>query len=147
MDIEALACDAVTVREGLLHILGGGVGALWRDSYPAPLNVDLALLLTLHPSEAAEDHQLRIILQDTDGKQIAQLDVTFMVNPPTVGLAQVVPAGQMVRVPLAVPMKAFAIPAPGLYSIEVLVDKQHRRSLPLTAMPPGAQPQQLPQVE
>lgn len=147
MEIEALVCDAVTVREGLLHILGGGVGALWRDSYPTPLNVDLALLLTLHPSEAAEDHQLRIILQDTDGKPIAQLDATFVVNPSTPSPTQIVPAGQMVLVPLAVPMKVITIPAPGLYSIEVLVDKQHRRSLPLTAMPPGAKPQQLPQIE
>ena len=147
MEIEALACDAVTVREGLLHVLGGGVGTIWRDSYPAPLSVDLALLLTLHPSEATEDHQLRILLQDTDGKPIAQIDATFMVNPATPGQTQIVPAGQMVLVPLAVPLKTIAVPAPGLYSIEVLVDKQHRRSLPITAMPPGSRPQQLPAVE
>jgi hypothetical protein len=37
MDIEALLCDAATVRENVLHILGGGLGQLWRDVYPARL--------------------------------------------------------------------------------------------------------------
>ena len=71
MDIEALLCDAVTVRENLLHVLGGGLGQIWRESYPAPLGAELALLLTLHPSETADEHELRVLIQDTDGKQIA----------------------------------------------------------------------------
>jgi hypothetical protein len=139
MDIEALLCDAATVRENLLHILGGGLGELWRDAYPSALGVDLALLLTLHPSEATDDHELRILIQDTDGKQIAQLEARFSVGAPVMQI----PAGQMLRAPVAIQLRTVPIPAPGLYSIELLVDKQHRRSLPFQAMPAGAQPPQL----
>jgi hypothetical protein len=136
MEIEALVCDAATVREGLLHLLGGGAGALWRESYPTTLGVDLGLLLTLHPSEATESHQLRILLQGEDGALVAQLDANFELSGPP----PKVPPGQMVRVPLAVPLRQIVLPHQGNYSIEILVDKQHRRSLPLTAMPPGQQP-------
>jgi hypothetical protein len=136
MDIEALLCDAATVRENLLHILGGGLGQLWRDAYPAPLGIDLALLLTLHPSETTDEHELRILIQDTDGKQIAQVDATFSIGPQAI----LVPPGQMVRAPIAINLRTIPIPAPGLYSFELLVDKQHRRSLPFQAMPAGEQP-------
>lgn len=136
MDIEALLCDAATVRENLLHILGGGLGQLWRDAYPAPLGIDLALLLTLHPSETTDEHELRILIQDTDGKQIAQVDATFSIGPQVMQI----PAGQMVRAPIALQLRTIPIPAPGLYSFELLVDKQHRRSLPFQAMPAGEQP-------
>lgn len=140
MDIEALLCDAATVRENLLHILGGGLGQLWRDAYPAPLGVDFALLLTLHPSEATDEHELRILIQDTDGKQIARVDAMFSVGTQVMPI----PAGEMVRAPIAIQLRTVPIPAPGLYSIELLVDKQHRRSLPFQAMPAGDQPQALP---
>lgn len=136
MDIEALLCDAATVRENLLHILGGGLGELWREAYPAPLGVDLALLLTLHPSETTNEHELRILIQDADGKQIAQVDATFSIGPQVMQI----PPGQMVRAPLALQLRTIPIPAPGLYSFELLVDKQHRRSLPFQAMPAGERP-------
>jgi len=143
MEIEALLCDAVTVREGLLHVLGGGANTLWREAYPAPLGVDLGLLLTLHPSEATEAHHVRIILQDEDGKVVAQLDAEFTINQPATEPA--VRPGQMLYVPLAIPLRNVPIPNAGSYSVELLVDKQHRRSLPVTAMPAGTTPQaQLP---
>src|SRR6266498_2923590 len=96
MDIEALLCDAATVRE----------------------------------------HLLRILIQDTDGKEIARIEATFAIGPQ---VAQI-PAGQMVRAPIAIPLREVPIPAPGLYSFELLVDKQHRRSLPFQAMPAGDRP-------
>jgi hypothetical protein len=134
MDIEALLCDAATVRENLLHILGGGIGQIWREAYPGPLGVDLAMLLTLHPAEATDEHELRILLQDTDGKRIAEIQGTFSVE------SKADPAGQMVRTPLVVPIRQIPVPAPGVYSLELLVDKQLRRSLPFQAMPPEARP-------
>jgi hypothetical protein len=138
MDIEALLCDAATVREDLLHILGGGLGQLWPDTYPGPLGVDLALLLTLQPSEATGDHELRVLIRDTDGKEIALLEATFSIGPQ----AMPIPAGEMLRAPIAIQLRTVPIPAPGLYSIELLVDKQHRRSLPFQAMPAGERPPQ-----
>jgi hypothetical protein len=95
-----------------------------------------ALLLTLHPSETTDEHELRILIQDADGKRFAQLDATFSIGPQVVQI----PAGQMVRAPIAIQLRTIPIPASGLYSFELLVDKQHRRSLPFQAMPAGEQP-------
>jgi len=45
----ALHCDAVSVREGLLHILGGGVTKVMHPEYPAPLLTSFAVHLRLSP--------------------------------------------------------------------------------------------------
>jgi hypothetical protein len=41
----AVLCDAVSVRDGLLHILGGGITKVGRPSVPTPFGVQLALML------------------------------------------------------------------------------------------------------
>ncbi|WDG17488.1 DUF6941 family protein [Microbacterium sp. Clip185] len=52
MHVSALVvCDAVTQREGLLNLLGGGVTYLSRASYPAPLMADIAVLVNHQQSD------------------------------------------------------------------------------------------------
>ncbi|MBU6495776.1 MAG: hypothetical protein KGR42_05095 [Acidobacteria bacterium] len=57
MDIEfAVLCDAATVRDGLLHVLGAPITRIYRRILPAPLGISLAALFAFD----AEDHgQLR----------------------------------------------------------------------------------------
>jgi hypothetical protein len=143
VDVEALLCDAATVRENLLHILGGGISQLNRSEYPAPFGVALALMLTLAPSEARDVHRLRVILQDADGAQVAQLDAEF-------GFSQVeqFQPGQRISMPLVLPLQQVAIPKKGDYSVEILIDSQLKKGLPFVAQagpilpptPPGAPP-------
>ncbi len=73
MDIaSAMLCDHATVREGLLHVLGGGITRIWRDSLPAPLGVALTLQLQMTQSEDAMPHEVRVDLWDRNKKSIAQ---------------------------------------------------------------------------
>jgi hypothetical protein len=92
------------------------------------MNVELALLITLHPTEAAEPHRLRVVIQDIDGEQIAQLDGQFGIDaaPPSPTGRQ---PGESLILPVGLNLRGVAIPREGSYSVEVLVDNQHVESL------------------
>jgi hypothetical protein len=120
----ALLCDAASVRENLLNVLGGGISAITREMFPAPLNVDLALVLAIHPSELAESHLLRVRVVGEDGQEIAAIDGQF--GPAQVSGPQ--PRSE-VQQPLVLPLRHVGVPTPGRYSVEINVDKTHLRSL------------------
>src|ERR1017187_5549749 len=87
-----MLCDAVTVREGLLHILGGGITDVQRAEYPAPLGISLALRILVHPTELAHPHQFEVLLQDADGEQVTKVDMAlgaFRVDIPVGKLAPI----------------------------------------------------------
>lgn len=126
----ALVCDAATVREGLLHILGGGITQLVRPEYPAELGVTLALRIMVHPTEMDHPHDLEIVLQDDDGQQITKVELHV-----EVGEHADVPAGDEgeIIVPWNFPGRP-QIPHVGRYSFEILIDGNHQLSVPLRAI-------------
>jgi hypothetical protein len=113
MHIDALLCDAVNVREGLLFVIGGGVTRLWRPTYPAELGVDLALMIWLDPSEAEQDIAFSVVVKGADtGVVIASAEGSFKssrANTP----------GADLSVPLALDLRRVVIPAPGAYVAEI----------------------------
>lgn len=132
MKLDAMLCDFATVREGLLHILGGGINRLWREEYPAPLGVTLALLFEVHPTEMDSEHTLEVVMIDADGKEIGNVSADFAIAPdPESGRP-----GETLILPLVVPLQQVVLPNPGAYSVEVLIDGQHKRSLAVLAAPP-----------
>ena len=135
----ALLCDAATVREGLLHLLGGGVTRAGRSEFPSPLNLTLALRILVHPTEADREHQLDVQLLAADGEQVAQIGLTFGVQEPG-ALAP----GEHVSLPLPLPLpEAVLLPHPGPYSFEILIDGIHQATVPFIAheieLPPQPQ--------
>jgi hypothetical protein len=131
-----LLCDAASVREGLLFILGGGITHATRPEYPAPLAMSLAMRIMVHSTEIARPHRIDVLLNDEDGHEVTSFNVD-------VG----VPEG--VEVPAGVePEIMFAwdfpgrpmLPHPGKYSFEVLIDGTHHLSVPFsTALPNGGE--------
>ena len=106
----ALICDYATVREGLLHILGGGVSRLMGPVSPAPFAAGLALRILLHPTELDAEHTVKIQLVDSDRATVAELTSTFSV--PQEQRASLEPGGELaVNMPLNLPM--VAIPKQG----------------------------------
>lgn len=126
----ALLCDWVTVRENLLHILGGGITRVWRDEFPAPLGASLALRFLLHPTETEASHGVRILLLDEDGKTVAAVEGNFGVGDK----GATVP-GEEVAVVIAMPMVNVGIEHEGAYSFEILVDGVHQSSVPFRVEP------------
>lgn len=76
----ALLCDAATVREGLLHVLGGGITRLWRDQLPAPLGVTLALVIDVAPEDLRIPHEIEMVVRCGDD-QIARTMGGFQAEP------------------------------------------------------------------
>lgn len=125
----ALLCDAATVREGLLHILGGGITRAGRPLYPAPVGLTLALRVLVHPTEADATHRLDVLLQGEDGQQVAQLEIEFGISD-----RSTLAPGEQVSVPLPIPFPAqVALPTPGAYSFELLIDGIHQATVPFQA--------------
>jgi hypothetical protein len=126
----ALLCDAATVREGLLHILGGGVTRVNRPGYPAPLApLTLALRILIHPTEADRPHQLDVRLQGADGQELAKVEVQFGISNP----GGTEPGEELsIALPLNMP-ESLIMPQAGRYSFELLIDGMHRASVPFIA--------------
>jgi hypothetical protein len=83
MKIDALiVCDAATVREGLLHILGGGLTRLWRDVLPGPLNVQLALAIEFDEADLDLPHEIEIVMQSPSGADVFRIQGGFQVPRP-----------------------------------------------------------------
>lgn len=146
----ALLCDWVTVREGLLNILGGGITRLWRDEYPAPLGAALALRVVLHPTETKTEHEFQLLLLGEDGATVADLLGKFGVGVDEDGnVVGLQPGGEItslqpgeevaIAIPITIVASTIGIPSPGAYSFELLIDGVHQTSVPfLVARREGA---------
>lgn len=103
---------------------------LGRPAYPAPMAVSLALRILLHPSEAGIQHQARIEIVNQDGVQLGQIEVGFQAERPPAGLLE---PGEELAAAIPIPLNMFALPAPGSYVINVLLNNMHQVSLPIRA--------------
>lgn len=128
MRIDAFLCDSATVREGLLHVLGGGITRLWRERYPADFNVTLAMMIALSPAEAGVDHVIQVTVTGADGEPIAQLDGQFSSQASDDKIP-----GESIHVPLVLPLQRVPIPKEGQYAINVLIDNQEKVALSVAA--------------
>lgn len=132
----ALLCDAATVREGLLHVLGGGVTRINRPGFPTPLSpLSLAMRVLVHPTEADRMHKMQVRLLDEDGAEIARFDLEF-----GVGDTGQLEAGEEVSLPLPLTIPPnVGLEKAGRYSFEILIDGNHQASIPFIAKhtPPG----------
>jgi hypothetical protein len=141
MELEyALLADAAQVSEGKTFILGGGVTILWRAQFPSPLGVVLVVQLTYHRSEADSDHTLRVQVIDADGNSIfPEVRGELHVGGPAQGIPTTVPLG----VPVIIPFPPLPVlQRVGAYSVEILVDDRHVKSLSFAVARPPAQPGQ-----
>jgi hypothetical protein len=134
----ALLADAAQVSDGKTFILGGGVTILWRQQFPAPLGVVLVAQLTYHRSEAESDHTLRIQVIDADGNSVLpEIQGEMHVGGPAQGMPPNVPLGVPVLIPFP-PMPV--LQHAGAYSVEIILDGRHLKSLSFAvAQPPAAQ--------
>jgi hypothetical protein len=136
----ALLADAAQVSEGKTFVLGGGVTILWRQQFPAPLGVVLVAQLTYHRSEAETDHTLRIQVIDADGNPVLpEIQGELHLGGPLAGAPTNVPLG----VPVLIPFPPLPVlQRPGAYSVEMLVDGRHVKSLSFAVAHPPTQPGQ-----
>jgi hypothetical protein len=136
----ALLCDAVTVREGLFHILGGGVTRVYRPVYPSQLGVGIALRIMVHPTEADAAHEMALVLVEEDGREIVRLEIGFQA-PPADQRGDIRP-GEELNMLLPIGMHAWPLPHEGAFNVHILIDGIHQTEVPFYAAVGG--PQELP---
>lgn len=125
----ALLCDAATVREGLLHVLGGGITRVNRPAYPAPLDTMLAVRVMARPTELGKPHTLELLLNDDDGKMLAKVDLRFGVMDPSL-----IPPGEEASIPMPLRFPGVMLPKAGTYVYELRIDGNHQVSVPFQAV-------------
>jgi hypothetical protein len=119
---SAMLCDAAKARDGLLYVIGGGVTRIQRQSYPADFQCSLALVIDVHQSEMSRPHELEVLIQDEDGERLVAAKGGFQLS----GADLMV--GEHVLLPFTLDIKG-KLAKPGAYSIEVLIDGTHHRTI------------------
>jgi len=137
MHVEALLCDAVSIREGLLHILGGGITKVHRRAYPTALGINLALRITIPRDSLGADHEVRVVVRPADDpeRELGAVTLAFRSS----GEPEPPPHAE-VAFPAAVPLRDVPIPALGYYVVEIFGNDQLLRSLPFEATGVPQQP-------
>lgn len=60
-------CDAATIRESLLHVLGAGINRAWRNTFPATLGSYVAMQIHVRELGPGEDVTLLVTITNADG--------------------------------------------------------------------------------
>jgi hypothetical protein len=124
VDYAFLADAAQTAPGQKFHVLGGGVSQINGRAFPLR-HPHLALVVGLRITavETGRQHELRFVLLDPDGQELAEATGSLMAQGPTDGRDEVVT--------FSVDLWNLTFPAPGDHSLRVLVNGSERRRLPL----------------
>ena len=113
----ALLCDAATVREGLLHVLGAGITRLWRAELPAPLAVMLAIVAEVPRETLLQPHELHIRVVAPDDEVVVEAMGGFQIHNP----GRLEP-GESQLVPQIVSLLNAGVKQYGAYRVEISLD-------------------------
>ncbi|MBV8528600.1 MAG: hypothetical protein JOZ75_09815 [Candidatus Dormibacteraeota bacterium] len=127
--LVATVCDAATVREGLLHILGAGVNRFGVSQFPAQLAATFAFQLEFERSELGAEHELAVELADkSDGRIIGGINMRVRPGQGDPSWDPELP----VYGPSALPLSMFVIERAGLYEIAITFEGKRLAAIPLT---------------
>ncbi len=128
----AFLADAAETQPGQkFHVLGGGVSRLGGRTFPLQ-HPHLALVLGLLVSAAEVDreHEIRFVLLDPDGGEVAGGTGKLVARGHGDGLDT--------TLTFSIDLWNLTFPAPGDYSFRILVNGSERKRLPLLVSGPDA---------
>lgn len=136
MQVRAIICDAASVREGLLHMLGGGITRLWRGEYPSSFSGALAMIVTPEPAELNEDHKLTVKFMGADS-EVGRLTRSFRID------SDDSISGDIAAIPVVLSFVDTKMPIEtgGHYRFDVLINNVLQDSVGFLAMPAGEKPE------
>jgi len=124
--------DYVRAENGVLHMIAGGFDTITARAVPAARSIGIGLSFKIPRREVTEHHTLRLIFHGTDGARIAEIGADL----PARSEAPNVPPGRKVGVVAALNM-SLPLPAYGDYSLELLVDGNRKKEIPIHVVPPS----------
>lgn len=124
----AFVCDYVRAEHGLAHAIAAGIDTFFHPQVPAGSNFGLLLRATFSRNECGRNHTLEVIFQDADGERLAQIQAGVRPEWPPEHPAGW-PVGALLGINMGVPIPRF-----GFYSLEILVNGNSVKSIPLRAV-------------
>jgi hypothetical protein len=125
----AMIAEAVQVRDGLAFVLAGGIDTVNTDRLPAALHGAVLIRLLLHRTEVERPHVIETRIIDEDGQQMANLHSHVQARP-----VEGLPLGWDVPVLIAFNIEDLPLPKASRYSIEILGEGIHLKSLNLRVL-------------
>lgn len=122
----AFLADAAEAEPGRkFYVLGGGIDQIHARGFPVVHpHLSLVMRFQVHGTETGRQHSLEVRLMNSDGGELAKIE--GMLEP------QGTPApGRELGVNLVINMQNLRFEASGDYSVEILMNNQHMKSLPL----------------
>ncbi|HEU0235308.1 MAG TPA: hypothetical protein VFR14_02580 [Candidatus Limnocylindrales bacterium] len=138
IDYAFLADAAQTVPGQKFHILGGGITRIAGRTFPLRHpHIALVVGLLVTAPETDRPHDIRFVLLDADGREVAGAAGSLTAHGQT--------GGRDATLTFAIDLWNLTFPTPGDYSFRVLVNGSERKRVPLeiAALPaegPGGGP-------
>lgn len=111
-------CNYAQMSEGLLTMVGGGVSAFSRRSFPAPMEAYFVLGMVSRPVETDTMVEVKIVVVQLDGaNDIARLSLNATVSPPPKGYSAIPTVNHFVAA-----LTSLSIPDEGAYEVVVSQD-------------------------
>ncbi|ARU53458.1 hypothetical protein CBR64_20505 [Cellulosimicrobium cellulans] len=117
--IAALLCDAASIRESLLSVLGAGITHLRREEFPTALSSFFAGLIEYDASDVESDHYIEVRIARVEGAEEVEV---VNVRGELERLEQTALPNSVATLPFAVDLQSAEIDAPGDYYIAVKID-------------------------
>lgn len=126
MDVTtAMLADFAQVREGLLFVASGGITRCYREQLPAPLGVHLAIVLELDRLEAERAHEVRVVVVDEDGGELAEISGEIQLGETQLMM------GENLNLPITFDLRNVPVERFGAVEVRCYVGGEHRSTLPL----------------
>jgi hypothetical protein len=142
LDWAILSDFAEVSAQGLFYNLGGGWDTGNRSEFPAPFGGALSIRVLYDRLEVSRPHTIEIHFVDVDGNAIVP---AMIVTAQGGQIPPGWPVGWDIPLMFVVNMHSVMVPRPGNYALNILIDGQHLKNMPLRFLqqamfPPGMQP-------
>ena len=129
IDFAFLADAAETIPGQKFHVLGGGIARIGGRRFPLR-HPHLALVIGLQVTapETEREHDIRFVLLDPDGAEVAGATGSLVARSQR--------DGRDATLTFSIDLWNLTFPAPGDYSFRILVNGSERKRLPLLLLAP-----------
>ncbi|HXP19020.1 MAG TPA: hypothetical protein VN840_05150 [Streptosporangiaceae bacterium] len=115
---SVMLADYATIREGLLHVLGGGITRLIRDPLPASMGAVVAMMLQPEDLDDLQaSHTLEVFVTGSGDEGVRAVAKAVMTLPGTTTAGALLPT-----LPVVVPIQSIPLTMTGMHQITVALD-------------------------
>jgi hypothetical protein len=122
----AFLADAAEAEPGRkFYVLGGGIDQIAGPAFPlVHPHMALVMRFLVHPTELGRSHRLEVRMVDADGGELARIEGDIQT-------AVTEALGREVGVNMVINMTSTRFERPGDFAIDILMNNQFLKSLPL----------------